>query len=676
MAKNSKPQATELEQYNSSRMHLLLNLLPIALFSAVSILIVRAHYYTGPYGQFFWTEKTDSTVLTDFFSYDKMMCIAIAAILAVLVIFFRIALGMRRPKMHRVYLFMGAYLLLVLLSCLFSDYRYFAWWGFKERFEGTVALLSYMVVLFYIIESVDSEKAVKSVLWAIAASMAVLGILGLFQGIGLDFFRTTAGQKMISPNANLVSGGTVWDAIEQAAEKGELYYKFTFALGDVYQTVFNINYVPFYLQNVLPIFAVGFIWFWTDSGYKGAKKILMPLLAIVLYALSLFSLFKARSASGYFGLALMLFLAVVIFRKQLKKSIKPLIILVLVTALVMGICSDSWWPEIRSKIFERQPAVTPVDPGVEPDPLDTLTVDEVLTGDNWFKMTISGQTLFGRLENGDFKFEDENGNGLALVPDNAAGEGHYNFEEPRYAKYTEVYFAVQDESFYAVVRTNDHASQTVREDGTVPEDKVTMWSFRFADDKVYFQTPVGKETPIGKVDTFGFEGRYRLGSGRGYIWSRSLPMLKQNLLLGKGPDTYCIYFPQHDYAGKYTWQTFLTVTDKPHCMYLDIALGSGVPSLICWFGIIASFIVLSLRGCLKLRGKNSFLEYLGSACFIAVLCFMIVGLFNDSSVSTMPLFYTVLGLGFACNFLLGASEERFRFSELKLKKPAKAAGKA
>ncbi len=671
MAKNNKNTLNELDGYNGSRMHMLLNLLPIAIFSAISILIVRAHYYTGPYSQFFWTEKTDDTVLTDFFSYNKMVCIAIAAGIALLTIIFRMALGMRKPKMHRAYLFMAAYLALVLLSCILSKYRYFAWWGFKERFEGTLAILSYIVMLFYIMESVDSEKAVKSVLWALAISMAIIGLLGFFQGIGLDFFRTNVGQKLISPNADLVSGGKVWDAIDQASAKGELYYKFTFALGDVYQTVFNINYVPFYLQCVLPLFAVGFIWFWTDGNYKGAKKVLMPLLAIMLYAVSLYCFFCAESASGYFGLVLMLMLALIIFRKQLKKSIKPLMVLVLVTGLIMGVCSDRWWPEIRSKVFNRTPAA-PVDPSVIPDPLDKLTVDKVLTGDDWFMMTISGQTFYGRMKDSNFQFEDENGKGLALAPDSEAGKGHYNFEDPRYAKYTHIYFAAQDDSFYAVVKTNDHATQkpTATEK---TKDKETMWSFRFGDDKVYFQTPVGKETPIGEVESWGFEGNYRFGSGRGYIYARSLPMLKHNLLIGKGPDTYCIYFPQHDYAGKYTLQNnILMVTDKPHDMYLDIALGSGVLSLIFWFGIIGSFVVLSFRGCLKLSGKNSFLEYLGSACFIAVLCFMLVGLFNDSSVSTMPLFYTVLGLGFACNYILGASEERFRFSDIKLGKAAKA----
>ena len=42
----------------------------------------------------------------------------------------------------------------------------------------------------------------------------------------------------------------------------------------------------------------------------------------------------------------------------------------------------------------------------------------------------------------------------------------------------------------------------------------------------------------------------RLGSGRGYIWSRSIPLIKQAGFMGLGADTYPEYFPQNDFKGK------------------------------------------------------------------------------------------------------------------------------
>ena len=47
-----------------------------------------------------------------------------------------------------------------------------------------------------------------------------------------------------------------------------------------------------------------------------------------------------------------------------------------------------------------------------------------------------------------------------------------------------------------------------------------------------------------------FHGLEYLGSGRLYIWSRILPMLKHDILKGSGPVTFAEVFPQNDYAGK------------------------------------------------------------------------------------------------------------------------------
>ena len=53
--KNSEYRLDGMAGYEESRMHFILTLLPIILFGAVTILIVRAHYYTDSYSQFFWT---------------------------------------------------------------------------------------------------------------------------------------------------------------------------------------------------------------------------------------------------------------------------------------------------------------------------------------------------------------------------------------------------------------------------------------------------------------------------------------------------------------------------------------------------------------------------------------------------------------------------------------------
>jgi hypothetical protein len=78
---------------------------------------------------------------------------------------------------------MIVYAVFVLLSYAFSDYKLFALWGYNDRFEGTVTLVCYMIMLFYIINSVNTELNVKWIVYSVGAFSALLGFLGLSQAL-------------------------------------------------------------------------------------------------------------------------------------------------------------------------------------------------------------------------------------------------------------------------------------------------------------------------------------------------------------------------------------------------------------------------------------------------------------------------------------------------------------
>ena len=46
------------------------------------------------------------------------------------------------------------------------------------------------------------------------------------------------------------------------------------------------------------------------------------------------------------------------------------------------------------------------------------------------------------------------------------------------------------------------------------------------------------------------KGYEKLFTGRGYIWGRAIPLLKEHILVGSGPDTFVEEFPQQDYVMK------------------------------------------------------------------------------------------------------------------------------
>ena len=161
-------------------------------------------------------------------------------------------------------------------------------------------------------------------------------------------------------------------------------------------------------------------------------------------------------------------------------------------------------------------------------------------------------------------------------------------------------------------------------------------------------------------------------------------MLKDTILIGHGADTFCAYFPNDDYAGKYSFSRFghldsrfNLIYDKPHDMYLQTAINTGITSLIAQLGIFFFYFRDSLKtgfgfgkkrresgaeaetSKAKIPGKGSglgILRYAAAGCFLGVASFLAVGLFNDSSVSTAPFFYAVLGLGFAINAMIREEE--------------------
>lgn len=162
-----------------------------------------------------------------------------------------------------------------------------------------------------------------------------------------------------------------------------------------------------------------------------------------------------------------------------------------------------------------------------------------------------------------------------------------------------------------------------------------------------------------EVASWGFEGKEDFASKRGYIWSRSLPLLRQTLFLGFGPDTYAIYFPQHDYIGtnNFMGNNMHILVDKPHNLYLQTAINTGVLSLIALLVLFGMYAWHSFR--LYIVQKHTgFYAAVGLGCFAAVISYLVAGLANDSVVSVAPVFWVILGLGISCNYFLGHTSKK------------------
>jgi hypothetical protein len=161
---------------------------------------------------------------------------------------------------------------------------------------------------------------------------------------------------------------------------------------------------------------------------------------------------------------------------------------------------------------------------------------------------------------------------------------------------------------------------------------------------------IGDPVPLKPIASWGFPGREQLlGSSRGYIWSRAIPLLKDTLFLGHGPDTFALYFPQYDLKGKlFAYGTSWIVVDKPHDFYLQTAINTGVLSLIALLMLFLWYWLSSFRLYFR-HSLDTLSARIGTGILVAVTGYLCAAFFNDSLVSVAPVFWILLGMGFAAN---------------------------
>jgi len=587
-----------------------MQILPIIFFTAVIIIVVRMIPYSMPLDQFYWFISNERT---DFFSYGKMILILICGALVLLMLLYRVFAQSFAVKKTFVYIPMFVFTLFVVLSYVFSDYREFALLGMVDRFEGTLVLLSYMILLFYVINTINTEKSVKFVLYPIAVSGALLSLLGISQAIGRDFFQTGLGKMMIVPPSS-------WDRLDNIV--------FKFQDGEIYQSVYNINYVSFYLTLLLPVFGLLFI----HSIMKGKdENIVKKIIWGILFALLLFNLIGSQSSGGLFGMFVVVIAAIILLYKKILTWWKPLAILLVTTALIAAGTVGSWLPEIKIAVGAFDSEQEEVGGKAYIDYLELIPEAFMID------LSVNGNGLvIALMPDMDFAPDIHDNNGQTidlLIPEDEDGE-----------------FVLHDERFNmcsvrGIMDSRGNSYFLLKTDAQ-------EWMFRVGEGGMYFVNGLGKFVELEKIESIGFEDNPHFGSGRGYIWSRTLPMMRDTIFLGRGADTYLLYFPHNDYLGKYNagWEVD-GIVDKPHNMYMHMAVGTGGISLLSFLTLLGFYFVQSFRIYRK-RDYKEFIEIAGLGIFLGILGFAAAGLVNDSSVSVMPLFYGLLGTGIAVNIMI------------------------
>lgn len=604
-------------------------LLPAGFFTAFIIMIVRLYEYNRPMNQFYWTNSGND--LSEFFSYYKMVAIVICAILAIIFMLYRVFSQSFFIKRSPYYIPMLVYSGLVLISYILSDYKEFALWGWNDRFEGTITLLAYMVMLFFVINTINSERNIKWIVYPTALSSILLSLLGLSQAFNHDFFRTTLGKKFITPTY-------FWNQLDGLI--------FNFKHGEIYQTVYNINYVSFYLTLLIPLFGLLFI----HSIMSGKEEPLWKkVLWGILFGLNMYNLIGSQSSGGFLGMAVIVLIAIIILNKSIIKWWKPIAMLLAITLLIGGVTYTRWMPELTGATTsvlglnnKTNQAVSEKSKDKTKGETSTTTekghIDYIETKSNDIIVSYNGNKL---------TFTTYPDNPLAIKLTDASGKD-INISK---IETSNSFYTINDKRFntFAIGPAQDSAGIHY----FIIKIDDSEWDFALIPNQdVMFRNTLGNLVSLHKVESIGWENNLGFGSGRGYIWSRTLPMMKSTVLIGHGADTYCAFFPQDDYVGRYNAGWGLNwVVDKPHNLYMGAWIGTGGLSVLALLTLWLIYIIQSIKLFWK-RNITSFTEYTGLGILLGICGFLVSGLVNDSTVSVMPMFYGLLGTGIAINMIL------------------------
>ncbi len=625
----------------------ILKLLPV--ISCISIVIVVMGYHQLIFDPevsnvAYWEIKDEPRV--DFYNYSKMCWFVGTTIFALLNLVFDLILGkFEFKRIKKIYISLGLFAVLILLSFVFSPYKQTAMWGYGDHFEGTIVWLCYLFMIFYTIHVVDNATDVKIILASLIFFVTLISVMGVFQTLGMNFFNTELFKNLLIP-----------ESVYEFMESGPLVED-----NSASQTVYNINYVSFYIAILIPIFT--FLLF-------NAKAVWKKIFYIIFLILLIYNLIGSNSSGGYLGVFAAILAALALFRTKILFWWKEICIMIVFALLFFIPNIELLKTELSQATGKR---VTTSDTIIGNDVFfnnptpegasyvlseNRIKINYIKTSKDGFVMDFDDKILEVKSEkitDQELKIACFDGQGKRLE----LKESEMRANSTGSAKWNVYYIMDKRYESSLVLNTIVYDKQPMLLMNTPKKD----WRFVFIDEEVLYLNAANNLIALDKVPSMGFENNPEFGTGRGYIWSRTFPLLKDTLLIGHGADTYCMYFPHDDYAGKYNSRIADGIIfDKPHNFYLNIFVNTGGLSLLVFIALIGFYLVDSVKIYSKIKKDSSFLQYCGAGIFLGTICFAISAIVNDSNLSIMPMFFGLFGMGNAINYII-------RNQELSIGKP-------
>lgn len=597
-------------------------MLPALITVGIVPLIIRQYAYETELTQYGWFGTKE--IYYEFFLASKSVVLMLLMFVMAGCIVSRLWKEKKRIPFAKLLIPLFTYGVLSFLSACVSVKRSFSFGGGYEQFESVWVLLGYVLIVYYVFLYAQTEMELRVLTDAICFSATVIGLLGTLQGLRVDFLANGLVQRLITTESFLRAIG------------GTLLLNFTD--GQAVATMYNPNYLGVYGSFMIPFLAMLVLY------EKSKWRRIWHIANFVLVAVALLS---SRSRAGLIAAIGALCVALVVCCRRLLKYwylAIPAINFAVVIVLLVNAYNDNLLFDRLKNIFAA----------------DEIQVEEYVAEDGTVVRKTGLTELYTTNENVVFTYNEvraelylymqdgyygfyalgENGEQIPMVKQET--EEVFLFEHPALSDLQVMPVEMEGTTGFALKTTQNWLFVYDEEKGKM--QYVTVYE---GDDGSY----VLKRSDMIMAESFGFENYQSFFSGRGYIWSRTIPLLKNHIFLGSGPDTFILEFPQNDYLGMKQNGYAGQVMTKPHSWYLQVGVQTGVLSLLC----LLVFYVWYAIWCLRLycfRDVSTLAEGFGVAAFIGSIGYMVSGISNDSMVVTAPIFWGIIGLGIAANTMV------------------------
>lgn len=572
-------------------------LLPLQFILVLLPLITYYYYGHSGYTGYGWNSVTDD--YHDFFLHYKMIAFtAVAAVMLVGVVLKLKKQGVARCRKHLfVFAPLLVYLLCLILSTVFSENYALSFLGAMDQKEPFFVLFGYVITVLYAYLVLETEEDLQNLAMAAVLGAFLMAVTGVLQTIGHDPFQTLPVQRMIADNEVL-----------------ELYGSFVlnFPKGMAYGTLYNPNYVGTYVSMYLPLLLFGVL-----CGRALWQKICCAVSGIGLLVL----LFASQSRTGLIAVASVLFILLIFsFRYVMKKWYIFVTIAVVGMAAFLGVnaLNDSVLTNRLIGMFRMEKQ------------------DYVLKG---IDTTGNGVKVYYK----DTEFTVQmpvSGDGFAYVVSERGEKLPVTYSEDRSWAYTTL-AGGEELSIKTAVYEDVYAF------GLQLDGREWFFTNQYEAGNYLFINEFGRVDEC-RMPENALTGYDAFASSRGYSWGRTIPLFKEHIFIGSGPDTFAIAFPQNDYVARYRTGNTNVIFTRPHNFYLQMGVQTGVISLLAFLVFYMIYFVECCRLYFFRRFKED-REWMGFAFFLATIGFMASGFANDSLIVVSPVFYLLLGAGMAIN---------------------------